>query len=86
MIDVLVFSLILVGLSGTTILIGYKYRVFNYLQANGRFGINKWAECRLCISFWIGLFYSLVYIIFGGDWIMIIAPFVSAPFTRAIIK
>lgn len=74
------------GLGSSLFLILTKYRVIQYLQANGRFGINKAANCHFCCCFWICFIISVIGLILGGQWITLIASLSGASIMRAIIN
>jgi len=74
------------GIGSSIFLILTKYRVIQYIQANGRFGLNKIAECMFCSCFWICFMISVIGVIFGEGWITLIASFSGASIMRAIIN
>lgn len=47
--------------------------------------ISEMSECDFCLTFWIDMFLSILFLIFTGDWSCLLIPFFATPLFRIIL-
>lgn len=79
------FTIIVALIAAFSILLIAKWGLRERLQVHGGKFISGMAGCDFCISFWVGLFFSVLFAILLRDWSFLFIPICSTPLTRSLI-
>ena len=85
MADLLIISLLTAAASAFVVILGKKWGVLEWLQANGSEIVNKWASCDFCCGFWVAVVLSAVFATATGQYHYLFVPVFSAPITRFLL-
>lgn len=67
------------------LLLAYKWGAIEWLQVHGNAFISQLANCTFCLSWWVCLAVSMIFIVESRDWSLLIVPVVATPITRKML-
>lgn len=67
------------------LLLAYKWGAIEWLQVHGNNFVSQLANCTFCLSWWMCLLVSMIFIIESRDWSLLIVPVVATPITRKML-
>ena len=85
MVEILVYTVIVALLAAFMLLLAYKWRIVEYLQVHGGEYTSKMAHCDFCMSWWLCLLVSMVFISHTGNPYLLLVPFMATPLTRRLL-
>ncbi len=62
-----------------------KWGVIEYVQVHGNDFFSKMFNCNFCLSWWIGVYLSIMFAICIGNPLLLLVPFCSTTITRILI-
>lgn len=82
---VLFFAVITALIATFILLLAYKLGAIEWLQVHGNDFISKLANCTFCLSWWMCLAVSMVFIIDSRDLSFLIIPVIATPIARKLL-
>lgn len=82
---VLLWAIITAFVATFFLLLAYKWGAIEWLQVHGNAFVSQLANCTFCLSWWVCLAVSLIFIIESRDWSLFIVPVVATPITRKML-
>lgn len=67
------------------LLLAYKWGAIEWLQVHGNNFVSQLANCTFCLSWWVCLAVSMIFIVESRDWSLLIVPVVATPITRKML-
>lgn len=67
------------------LLLAYKWGAIEWLQVHGNKFVSQLANCTFCLSWWVCLAVSMIFIVESRDWSLLIVPVVATSITRKMI-
>lgn len=62
-----------------------KTKVLQMIQIRGNKFFSEMAKCHFCLSFWVGLIFSIIFAIVTGEPSKVLYPILTAPLTRLLL-
>lgn len=85
LIIVLLLAVITAFVATFFLLLAYKWGAIEWLQVHGNAFVSQLANCTFCLSWWVCLAVSLIFIVESRDWSLLIVPVVATPLTRKML-
>lgn len=82
---VLLLAIITAFIATFFLLLAYKCGAIEWLQVHGNNFVSQLANCTFCLSWWMCLLVSMIFIIESRDWSLLIVPVVATPITRKML-
>lgn len=82
---VLFFAVITALIATFILLLAYKLGAIEWLQVHGNDFVSKLANCTFCLSWWMCLAVSMVFIIDSRDLSFLIIPIIATPIARKLL-
>lgn len=82
---VLFFAIITALIATFILLLAYKLGTIEWLQVHGNDFISKLANCTFCLSWWMCLAVSMIFIIDSRDLSFLIIPVIATPIARKLL-
>lgn len=67
------------------LLLAYKWGAVEWLQVHGNDFVSQLANCTFCLSWWVCLAVSMIFIVESRDLSLLIVPVVATPITRKML-
>lgn len=67
------------------LLLAYKVGIVEWMQVHGGKFISKMAQCDFCMSWWLSVIITLVFLGLTGDVELLVVPFLSTPIARRLL-
>lgn len=85
LIIVVLFAVITAFVATFFLLLAYKWGAIEWLQVHGNNFVSQLANCTFCLSWWVCLAVSMIFIVESRDWSLLIVPVVATPITRKML-
>ena len=82
---VILWAIITACLASFFLLLAYKWGVIEWLQVHGNAFVSQLANCTFCLSWWMCLAVSLIFIIESRDITFLFIPVIATPITRKML-
>ena len=82
---VILFAIITACLATFFLLLAYKWGAIEWLQVHGNAFVSQLANCTFCLSWWMCLAVSLIFIVEIRDWSLVLIPVIATPITRKML-
>lgn len=82
---VLFFAVITALIATFFLLLAYKLGAIEWLQVHGNDFFSKLANCTFCLSWWMCLAVSMIFIFDSRDLSFLIIPVIATPIARKLL-
>lgn len=82
---VILWAIITACLATFFLLLAYKWGVIEWLQVHGNKLVSQLANCTFCLSWWMCLAVSMIFLYESRDLTFLFVPVVATPITRKMI-
>lgn len=83
--EILIIAAFIALIAAFVLLFANKLGFIEWLQVNGNRFFSEMARCNFCLSFWVGLVLSILFVVYTGNMNILFVPVISTPLTRFLI-
>ena len=83
--EFLFYVCVCASVSAFMLLLAVKWKVIEWMQVHGNDFFAKLANCDFCLSWWVCVILTAVWVAVTGDYTMVVAPFFATPITRVFL-
>ena len=83
--EILIIAAFIALIAAFVLLFANKLGFIEWLQINGNRFFSEMARCNFCLSFWVGLVLSILFVVYTGNMNILFVPVISTPLTRFLI-